>query len=227
MENFHFKPNVSAGSRIASLALAGVLLYAFSNRKQAQLPSAVASGLLLFRGISGYCPFNDLMGKDEIKTHNVNIRETLVVNRPVDELFRFWSRLEILPLFMKHLQKVEMHDDGTSTWNVKLPGGLANLRWKARVVNYRENEVIGWKSLPGSAVENAGKVEFFPVGSHATRLHVVFSYHPTSSFGDEKIARMLEPSLSRMLRKDIDNLKEYLENGFSDQFKTDFRSAMI
>ena len=196
MENFHFKPNVSAGSRIASVALAGVLLYAFSNRKQAQLPAAVASGLLLFRGISGYCPFNDLMGKDEIKTHNVNIRETLVVNRPVDELF-------------------------------KLPGGLANLRWKARVVNYRENEVIGWKSLPGSAVENAGKVEFFPVGSHATRLHVVFSYHPTSSFGDEKIARMLEPSLSRMLRKDIDNLKEYLENGFSDQFKTDFRSAMI
>ena len=192
-----------------------------------RIPATLAAGLLLFRGFSGYCPLNDIMGKDEIKPHNVNIRETLVVNRPVAELFSFWSRLENLPLFMKHLQSVEVHDNGTSTWKVSLPGGVGSLKWDAQIVNYRENEVIGWQSLPGSAIENAGKVEFFPIGTHATRLHVVFSYHPKNSFGDENLARMLEPSLSKMLRKDIDNLKSYLENGFSQDFRTDFRSAMI
>ncbi len=192
-----------------------------------RIPASIAAGLLLFRGLSGYCPLNDMMGKDEVKKHNVNIRETIVVNRPVGELFAFWSKLENLPLFMKHLQSVEVHGDGTSTWKVALPGGIGSLKWNAAVVNYREDDVIGWQSLPGSVIENAGKVEFFPIGTHATRLHVVFSYHPKSSFGDESLARMLEPSLSKMLRKDVDNLKTYLENGFSEDFRTDFRSAMI
>ncbi len=227
MENFHYAPNVGTSSRIASIAGGALLLLAVVRSKRYRLPAAVASGLLLFRGFSGYCPANDLMGKDEIKPHNVNIRETLVVNRPVGELFDFWSKLENLPLFMKHLQSVTVHADGTSTWKVKLPGGLAGLKWDARVVNYKRNEVIGWQSVPESTIENAGKVEFYPVGTHVTRLHVVFSYHPKSSFGDENLARMLEPTLSKMLRRDIDNLKTFLETGFTPEQNTDFRSAMI
>lgn len=54
------KNNVALTERIVSLVLGGLALAAFARRPSTRrTPLALAGGLLLFRGSSGYCPVKD------------------------------------------------------------------------------------------------------------------------------------------------------------------------
>src|SRR2546423_15606848 len=89
----------------------------------------------------------------------IRARAAITVNHPRESVFQFWRQLENLPRFMRHLISVEPRDERRSHWVAQGPAGR-KVEWDAEIINEIPNELIAWKSLPGSDVDSAGSVRF-------------------------------------------------------------------
>lgn len=168
---------------------------------------------LLLRGVTGFCVAYDRLGKKEIdfRASNVNIRTSVTVNRPRDQVYAFWRRLENLPLFMKHLKKVEVLDESRSEWTAALVGDVGTVTWKSEIVKDDPGDTLSWHSLPGSSLENAGKVTFSDAWNAGTLVDIVISYHAPLGLLGEKAGRLLNPLFEKMVEADVRNFKRYIE----------------
>ena len=206
-------PNVSDTERVISAFAGSYALFRATKRKM-PLPEILIGSYLLFRGFTGYCTVYNAIGKTkpDNRSRNVNIQVSLKVDKGREEVYEFWRRLENLPLFMEHLEMVNSIDDKTSVWEARMPGGIGNLRWRSEIVKERPYELLGWQSLSGSEVENAGKVEFRDAEDGGTELHVVITYHAPLGIAGEGVARMINPYFHRVVENDIRNFKNYIES---------------
>ncbi|HET8855616.1 MAG TPA: SRPBCC family protein [Salinimicrobium sp.] len=205
--------NVSKSERLVSiLSGTGFLVDALIKNKK-NIPEAAFAGYLLFRGISGQCFVYKAMGKTKPnnQARNINLKVTQTVARPREEVFAFWSNLENLPLFMKHLENVEKIDEEISQWEAKVPGGIWHIRWQSKIVKEIPGELIGWRSLPGSSIMNAGKIEFFDGPGGSTIVHAVISYHAPLGIAGEGAARIFNPYFEDMVRNDILSFRNFIE----------------
>ncbi|GEO09191.1 SRPBCC family protein [Segetibacter aerophilus] len=209
--------NVGKIERIASIIGGSLLIYQSitSDKKKLQLPAALGGLYLLARGATGHDSFYSLAGKRKLPdtVKNINIITKVTVNRPRMEVYNFWRKLSNLPLFMQHLEQVEVLDDKRSHWKAKVPGHLGTIEWDAEIVKEIEGELLGWNSLPGATIHNAGKVEFRDINGYGTELHVVITYR--APFGDvgEGLASLLNPVVKKMIIKDVKGFKRYIEAG--------------
>src|SRR5919206_314241 len=64
-------------------------------------------------------------------------------------------------VFGSALAAVKCHDSRRSHWVAKGPAGTT-VDWEAEIINEIPNELIGWRSVDGSKVNNAGSVHFDP-----------------------------------------------------------------
>ena len=204
---------MSDPERLVSALAGSYALYRATRRKNA-VPEIFIGSYLLFRGITGYCSVYNAIGKTkpDNRSRNVNIQVSLKVDKPREEVYDFWRKLENLPLFMEHLTMVNSIDEKTSVWEARIPGGMGNLRWRSEIVKERPLELLGWQSLSGSEVENAGKVEFRDAEDGGTELHVVITYHAPLGIAGEGVARMMNPFFHKVVENDIRNFKNYIEN---------------
>lgn len=205
--------NVAAPERLLSAAGGAVLLLdIFANRKVNFL-QAMAGSYLLLRGVTGFCLAYEQLGKKEIdyRAPNVNIRTSLTINRPRDQVYAFWRRLQNLPLFMKHLQNVTVLDEKLSEWTAALVGDVGTVSWTSEIVKDDPGAMLSWHSLPDSAIENAGKITFADAGRTGTRVHIVISYHAPLGVLGEKAGRLLNPVFEKMVQNDVKNFKHYME----------------
>jgi uncharacterized membrane protein len=167
---------------------------------------------MLFRGVTGYCPAYDAMSNaNMLQGGNVTINTSLSVDSPVADVYRAWRQLENLPLFMTHLHSVMVIDEYTSEWKARIPGGLGTIGWKAEILMDEPNEMISWHSMPGSTINNSGKVKFVSNGS-STEIDVTISYHAPLGAAGEAAAKLLNPVFENMVKNDIANFKDYIEN---------------
>lgn len=201
--------NVGLGAFLLSSGLGNLTRHPIKG-----LLRTLVGGALLYRGVSGHCPLYASMGKTKgvSRTQAVNIRAGLIVNRPKNDVYAFWRKLENLPLFMKHLATVTEIDAKHSHWEADVPGGLGRVKWNAEIVKEEEGQLIGWQSIPNSTINNAGKVTFKEaLGGQGTELEVVISYHPPAGDLGSGIAKWVNPLLEKMVRQDIMNFKDYIE----------------
>jgi len=213
--------NVSNTERIASVLAGSYVMYRALKRTPKNYAGIASAGLLLYRGVTGYCPGYAAIGKKRLPdpAHNINIETTVIVNRPVDTVYSFWRRLENLPLFMTHLKSVKQKEHDTSDWEAYIPGGIGSIHWEAKIVNEIPGEVIAWNSLENSTINNAGKVRFEDIGELGTAVHVVISYQAPLGVAGEKVLSLLTPTFEKMIRRDISNFKAYVETGKLPQDK--------
>ncbi|GAA4325788.1 SRPBCC family protein [Flaviaesturariibacter amylovorans] len=210
--------NVGQTERLFSTAMGAFLLSSglsnlFRHPVNGLLKTAIG-GYLMYRGASGHCPLYSTIGKtrDVERTQAINIRTNLIVNKPKDEVYRFWRKLENLPLFMKHLASVTEIDEKHSHWEAVIPGGIGRIKWNAEIVKEEEGYLIGWQSIPNATISNAGKVVFHDaLGGQGTELEVVISYHAPAGELGAGIAKALNPVFERIIRQDVMNFKEYIE----------------
>ncbi len=203
--------------RVISILGGAYLLYDALKREKKSVPEIAAAGFMIYRGVKGFLDNREgkalLAAPKKPKDTNINIHARLIINKPVEEVYTFWRHLGNLPLFMKHLEGVTVLSDTLSEWTVKVPGVGSTLSWKAEIVGEEPHRFIGWRSLAGSSVSNAGKVEFKDAGELGTLVHVTFSYHPPVGGAIGEAAKLLTPVFEKMVRNDIMGFKRYMETG--------------
>ncbi len=215
--NYASECNMSTLERILSATAGAILLYTslkrIGRRPLNKIYKASLGGFLLYRGATGTCPVYTQLGIDGSRTTSVNIRDTFTVNKPKEEVYAFWRKLENLPKFMRHLSSVKEIDDIRSHWEAKIPeNNPITVSWDAEIVKDDHNSFISWRSLPGSMIENAGKVEFRDaLGRQGTEIRVMITYRPPAGHIGTGIAKIFNPMLDKMIREDVTNFKQYIE----------------
>jgi uncharacterized membrane protein len=202
--------------RLASFT-GGILLIgsAFNKNSRRPLLKAALGCYLAYRGLAGRRTFGEVYNSIEkvAAGRTLNIRASMVINKPREEVYAAWRNLSNLPLFMKHLTNVEEQDDLYSNWTMEIPGGVGKLQWHAEIVKERPGEMIAWQSLPGSSVENAGKVGFRDsLGGQGTTVDVILTYHAPLGKVGEQIARLFTPVFRKLITEDIEGFKTFVEN---------------
>ena len=205
--------------RWTSLAAASaVIAYGFSRRTVPGVVLAVAATPIAYKGIVGRWPFNNGHAADDTRSalagsKGIHVRESIRLETPVAEVYRFWRNLENLPRFLTHLERVTELGDGRSHWVANGPAGV-NVEWDAEIINEVENKVIGWRSLPGSDVTTAGSVNFSTVrGGRATQLSVNLQYAPPAGRAGAIVAMLFGAEPSQTIREDLRHVKQLLEAG--------------
>lgn len=212
--------NISDNERWLSMAAgAGMVLYGLSRRRTSGWLVAGLGGLLFQRGMSGHCHTYQALGISTASAQDtrealggpagVIVEESVTIQRPVSELYRFWRNLENLPRFMTHLESVERITDTLSRWRAKGPAGTT-VEWNAEIINEVTDQVIGWRSIEGSDVVSAGSVNFEPVGG-ATRVRVRLQYSPPGGKVGDAVARLMGSDAATQIRQDLTRFKELLE----------------
>jgi uncharacterized membrane protein len=140
-------------------------------------------------------------------------RKVITIDRPAAEIYSFWRNFENLPQFMNHLESVSVQPDGRSHWVAKGPAGTKG-SWDAEVTADTPNELIGWRSLPGSMVENAGTVRFEPAtGGRGTVVRVDLQYRMPGGAVGAAVAKLFGESPEKQIPVDLMRLKQLLETG--------------
>lgn len=212
--------NLGQIERLASAIAGGAL--AFYGLRRRTLPGmglTVAGAALLHRGVTGHCNGYEALGistntpgKDSAAVaKDVHVEKSILIDKSPEELYTFWRSFENLPHFMKHLESVSCAGLNRSHWVAQGPTG--NVEWDAEIYNDKPNELIAWRSLPGSDITNAGSVRFTPLGSRGTEVKVVLNYNAPGGKLSALMAKLFGREPGQMIADDLRRLKQILETG--------------
>jgi uncharacterized membrane protein len=151
----------------------------------------------------------------------VDIRKTMIINCPVERVFEFWANYDNFPKFMSHLKEVRDLGSGRSHWVAVGPAGIP-VEWDASVTKLKPNELLAWKSDPGSRVDNSGIVRFEGNPDGTTRLEIRIWYNPPAGAMGHVVARIFGADPERAMSDDLTRLKSLLEVG-----KTHVRGELV
>ena len=228
--------NVGRVERWLSMVAGGALAaYALKQRTKSSGPAVIAGAALLYRGATGYCHVYAALGVNRAGSHafergtgiiadrgsdtrrrlggrrGVHVEESVTINRPIAEVYRFWRNFENLPKFMQHLESVAVREQGITHWVAKGPAGT-RVEWDARIINEVDNRVIGWQSLEGSTISTAGSVHFDET-EHGTVVRIRLQYSPPGGKLGSAIAWLFGEEPSLQVRDDLRRFKALLETG--------------
>lgn len=208
-------PNVGSTERLVTL-LAGAALLGYAWKNSSKGLGLTAAGLLA-RGATGYCPAYAAAGVNRSDTkvalsgdRGVHIREAVTINAPAEEIYRFWRQLDRLPEVMPHLEKVEQLDTKRSRWTAKAFDQVP-VSWNAEIINEMPFETIGWQTLPGESIQNAGSVTFKPAPSGGTEVKVHLQYAAPGGKAASWLAKMAGEDPAQLTREGLLALKRRLE----------------
>jgi uncharacterized membrane protein len=215
--------NISDTERWVSMAAGAVMAaYGLSRRRTSGLALAGVGALLFRRGMSAHCDVYQALGLNTAGTGGdtrralggaagVIVEESVTINRPISELYRFWRNLENLPKFMSHLESVERITDTLSRWRARGPAGTT-VEWNAEIINEVTDQVIGWKSIENSDVVSAGSVNFDEVSPGRTRVRVRLQYSPPGGKLGDTVARLMGRDAATEIRQDLDRFRQLVES---------------
>jgi uncharacterized membrane protein len=148
-----------------------------------------------------------------VKTGDVRVTKTIIVNRSPEEVYRFWRDLANLPTFMKHLESVQVTGDNRSHWKATGPGGKT-VEWDAEIVEDQPNTRIAWRSLEGSDIDNSGSVQFERApGGRGTLVRVELRYTPPGGVVSATLAKLFGEEPGQQVDGDLRAFKQVLETG--------------
>jgi uncharacterized membrane protein len=209
--------SVVAGSAIAA--------YGITRRSVGGFLTAALGGALVWRGATGNCPVYSQLGVstasaagDESQVsvpygRGIRVEKSTTINATPEALYGFWRNFANLPRFMDHLESVTVLDDKRSHWVASGPAGI-DAEWDAEIINEIPNELIGWRSVAGSRVDNAGSVHFKEAtGGRGTIVKVVLRYDPPGGVLGAAFAKLFGEDPAMQVGEDLRKLKQLIETG--------------
>ena len=207
---------------LSVVAGSGIAAYGLTRRSLPGLIVASIGSVLVWRGATGHCPIYGALGIDTSRDEDdsqvsipygrgIRVEKSVTINATPAQLFTFWRNLENLPRFMSHLESVQVTDPRHSHWVAKGPAGM-DAEWDAEIINEIPNELIGWRSVEGSKVDNAGSVHFDKApGGRGTIVKVVLRYDPPGGVVGATVARLFGEDPARQIGEDLRKLKQLIE----------------
>lgn len=175
---------------------------------------------LVARGLTGVCAVKHaLVGDAEAASDTkrqlggdagIHVRESVIIGRPVEEVYAFWRDFDNLSRFLSHVERVDQLDERRSHWVVRGPGHL-RFEWDAEIISDDRDELLSWKSVGTPDVVSAGSVIFRAIGSEQTQVAVHFQYAPPGGKVGQGIAALLGQDPNTQVRDDLQKLKHLLE----------------
>lgn len=197
--------------------------YGLKRRSIGGLILSGVGGILVWRGATGRCPVYGALGistaeetGDQVSVpygHGIRVEKSVTINATPETLYAFWRNFENLPRFMDHLESVHVIDGKRSHWVAKGPARI-KAEWDAEIINEVPNELIGWRSVDDSRVDNAGSVHFTrAAGGRGTEVRVILRYEPPAGIFGATLAKMFGEDPAFQIQKDLRRLKELIETG--------------
>jgi uncharacterized membrane protein len=224
----HYRPiNVGDNERLISTAGGGALaIYGLKRRGLSGLLMTIAGGALIYRGATGHCSLYRALSVSTAKRKGlrasvkhgagIKVEKSVTINKPAEELFRFWHNFENLPRFLNHLEAVRSvggYSGRLSHWIARLPAGM-KVEWDAEIINEAPNELIAWRSLEGAPVPNAGSVRFErSLNGQGVDVKVALEYAPPVGKIGSLVAKLLGEDPERRVDEDLRRFKQLMETG--------------
>jgi len=139
------------------------------------------------------------------------VHESIEVQAPLQDVFRYWSNFENFPSFMQNVEEVRMSGRDTSHWRVKGPLGKS-VEFDARTTEMDPDRGIGWNTT-GGEVMTSGEARFEEVSPGLTRIEVTMNYADPPGGKVGEVAANLISNPERNLREDVENFARIVERG--------------
>lgn len=209
--------NVGPAERVVSIALGGGLALSGLLARRIDPIRLIAGAALVYRGVSGHCPVKSALstrgnGAAVIPARTgVRIEHSVLVARSAEDLYRAWRTLSDLPRFMSHIREVREIDANRSHWVARGPLGLS-VEWDAELITDTPNEVISWRSLPGSDIDTAGSVHFIRMpNGPLTEVRVNLKYDPPAGIVGDAAAALFGSDPRQQIREDLARFRQIME----------------
>jgi uncharacterized membrane protein len=186
----------------------GLAIYSIAKRDAIGLAGGIVGLGLIARATSNR-DLKTLLLESSRKV--VSIHKSICVEAPIDEVYEFWANYQNFPRFMRHVREVTPMDGGRSRWVVAGPAGTP-VTWDAEMIGQVPNQMLAWRTLPGSLVSHAGIVRFETSGL-TTYIDVWLSYHPLAGTLGHLVASLFGANPKHELDEDMVRLKGLLEHG--------------
>jgi uncharacterized membrane protein len=201
--------NWSPATRLLS-ALTGGSLLAYGLRRRDWTGAALGMiGVGLFARGATNIEMKRLIGVGGGR-RAVDFQKTINIQAPVNVVYDFWTKLENFPRFMSRVRWVVDKGNGVSHWVMAGPVGV-EVEWSAVITEQIPNRVLAWKSLPGTAIDNAGLIRFDPNPDGGTRVNIRLSYNPPLGAIGHAAAALFGADPDRVMDEDLMRMKNLIE----------------
>jgi uncharacterized membrane protein len=178
----------------------------------AAVAGAIAGGAIPFM-LAGRSSERRTASGGSGRTDNAKVAEEVLVNRPAQELYRFWRDFTNFPQFMDNIRSVTKLDEKRSHWVIEAPAGTS-VEFDSRVTEEVPGRLIAWQSEEGASVPNRGRVEFIEQGDgRSTRVRATISYDPPGGTAGRLVAKLFGREPEVQARQDLNRFKEVMESG--------------
>lgn len=189
-----------------------LVLMGLKQRSLRGVLTALAGGGLIYQGATKQSTIKqaqEVIGLNQA----IKVEKTVTINKPADELYKFWRNFTNLPKFMKHIQSIDVYSDQRSHWRADAPLG-ATVEWDADIIEDRENEFISWASVEGADVDNSGFIRFKKApGDRGTEVKVVLEYNPPGGALASAFAHIFGKEPEQQIGDELRRFKMLMEAG--------------
>ncbi len=138
---------------------------------------------------------------------------TSEIHAPVERVWKYWSDLDSMPLWMTWIESVKTVNEKTSTlpdlteWTLAANG--FRFKWKAQITERVEAEKLEWKSVGG--LPTKGSAHFYSEEKSKTVVELKISYELPKILANLMKANMIGGMVTKELQKNLDGFKELVE----------------
>ncbi len=210
-----FQANWAPGTRVL-VGVLGTFLTGYGIRKEGFLPKTlgIIGGLSLLRALNNL----ELMALFGLtgRKNAIRVHKTININAPRERVFEFWSNFENFPKFMTEVNEVRTYNNNQSRWTVNGPAGTP-VHWDAIITRALPNQIISWKTLPGSLIPHAGIVRFSHGEHGGTRVDLDLAYCPPAGALGHFAAILFGADPKSKFDEALAQMKTLMEQGPSER----------
>jgi len=141
------------------------------------------------------------------------VQRAITIAVPPEQAYAFWRELPNLPSFMPRLVSIEPLDPRRSRWRARGPAGKL-LEWEALIIEDIPDQLIRWHSLPGSAIQHRGSVQFRPApAGRGTEVSLEVQYEIPGGQLGRRLSTLTNEVVGVHIQNNLRRMKQILEVG--------------
>lgn len=152
-------------------------------------------------------------------TEGSDVSASITIARPVADVWAAWRNLSNLAHCMSYIEAVQPIDQTRWHFIARAPKGDFTVQWDAEIIEEVENELLVWRSIEGSELNNEGMVEFIALpDGQRTEIRARIVYFPPAGKVGHALAELLKGLSTKFVEEDLRNFKQFVE---TDQLQSD------